>query len=252
MGDDEKIVLGVSDLDTLGEGRYLNDQIIAFYFNYLFSNLDDESKPVTRLVSPSMSLLIANCRDDEGVKEFVESMSSKRVVVFVVNDNEDFSAGDGGNHWSTLVYDRTKNMFLHFDSQGFSMEGVGREGVNNFYALKLYDAVKEHVGPGGEVARLQTSSSLKKQRNKKKSVMSLTGAGAGLPVFKECETPEQTNNYDCGLYVLAIAKEICRWCSRGHNKSDIVSTIKKNVDSSVEQRMREEVLKIVEGKLVDS
>ncbi|KAL6529584.1 hypothetical protein OROGR_015207 [Orobanche gracilis] len=63
-------------------------------------------------------------------------MSSIRLVLFVVNDNDDFGGGDGGNHWSILVYDRTKNLFLHFDSM---------EGVNNFYAMKLYDAVKEYI-----------------------------------------------------------------------------------------------------------
>ncbi|KAL8092925.1 NEDD8-specific protease 1-like [Apium graveolens] len=140
----------------------------------------------------------------------------------------------------------TKNMFLHFDSM---------KGVNNFHAEKLYNAVKEYMGPGGEVSRPQTSSSSrKKQGNRKKSVT--RGAKdtmiAGLPEFRECETPQQTNGYDCGLYVLAIAREICQWCSRGHNKNDMISTIQKNVDYSVEMKMRGEVLKIIEEMTTDS
>lgn len=233
------VVLRDSDLDILREPCYLDDQIIRFYFTYLTYSIDTITDVL--LVEPSQSRLIAI--DKECVEEFVQSwkISTKRVVLFPVNDGE-----DGGNHWSNLVYDRTKNLFLHFDSM---------KGVNNFHAEKLYNAVKEHMGPGGEVSRPQTSSaSRKKQRNRKPSV---TGGVkdatlAGLPKFRECETPQQTNGYDCGLYVLAIAREICQWCSRGHNKSDMISTIQKNVDHSVETKMRSEVLKIVEDMTTDS
>lgn len=180
------VVLRDFNLDILREPCYLDDQIIEFYFTYLSSSIDTITDVL--LVEPSQSRLIAN--DKECVEEYVQSwkISSKRVVLFPVNDGE-----DGGNHWSILVYDRTKNLFMHFDSM---------EGVNNFHAEKLYNAVKEHMGPGGEVSRSQASSS---------------------------ETPQQSNGYDCGLYVLAIAREICQWCSRGHNKSDMISTIQKNV-----------------------
>ncbi|KAL6553990.1 hypothetical protein OROMI_019663 [Orobanche minor] len=242
------IVLRASDLDTLRGPCFLNDQIIAFYFTYLSSSINTKTDML--LVTPSISLWIANCEDDKFVEEYFQSckMSSKRLVLFVVNDNDDFVGGDSGNHWSILVYDRTKNLFLHFDSM---------EGVNNFHAKKLYDAVKEYMGPGGEVSRPQTSSSsLKKQRNKKKSVPSVTGGAKatalpGLPRFMECKTPQQSNGYDCGLYVLAIARAICQWCSHEHNQSDMISAIEKNVDYSVEMKMRSEVLKIIQEVTAD-
>lgn len=260
MGDKEvlkykDIVLRDSDLDTLRGPCFLNDQIIAFYFTYLSSSFSTSID--TLLVTPSISLWIANCEDSKFVEEYVQSckISSKRLVLFVINDSENFGGGDSGNHWSILVYDRMKNLFLHFDSM---------EGVNSFHAMKLYEALKEYMGPGGEVSRPQTSASLKKQKNKKKSVTrgskatvpsetkgSKPTALAGLPMFMECKTPQQSNGYDCGLYVLAIARTICQWCSHENNKSDMISAIEKNVDYSVEMKMRSEVLEIIQDMTAD-
>lgn len=257
------IVVQRSDLDTLREGCFLTDQIIAFYFTYLSSSFN--TKTDTLLVLPSISQLITNCKDAKSVEEYVEScqMSSKRLVLFVVNDNEDFVGGGGGTHWSILVYDRTKNLFLHFDSI---------KGLNTPYAVKLYDALKEFMGPGGESSRPHaSSSSLKKQRKKKKNVPPVNRGGskstvppvageseatalAGLPMFTECETtPQQSNGYDCGLYVLAIARAICQWCSPEHSGSDMISTIEKYVDHySVEMKMRSEVSDIIQEMAADN
>ncbi|KAL1832776.1 hypothetical protein ACET3Z_002427 [Daucus carota] len=218
------IVLRNSDIDTLKGPCFLSDQIIAFYFTYLSCSFNTKTDML--LVPPSISLWIANCEDTTCVEDYVRSceMSSKRLVLFVVNDNEDFGGGDGGNHWSILVYDRTKNLFLHFDSM---------MGVNTPYAVKLYDALKEFMGPGGESSIPHTSSSLtKQQRKKKKSGPSVQRGSkptqppvtreseatvvSGLPMFAECETtPQQQNGYDCGLYVLAIARAIFR-CWRSY------------------------------------
>uniref|UniRef100_A0A803L9U6 Ubiquitin-like protease family profile domain-containing protein n=1 Tax=Chenopodium quinoa TaxID=63459 RepID=A0A803L9U6_CHEQI len=91
------------------------------------------------LVKPSISVCLATC-EDKFVEEFAQSckLSSKRLVLFAIYDNDDYR----GSHWSIIVYDRTNNSFLHYDSM---------EGVNNFHAMKLFDAIKEFMGPGGEV-----------------------------------------------------------------------------------------------------
>ncbi|KAL5717693.1 Ulp1 peptidase [Ranunculus cassubicifolius] len=230
------IVLRDSDLDTLRGPCYLNDDIISFYFRYLFfssTKTDD-----ILLVIPSESLCLANC-DDKYVKEFAQSnnLSSKSLVLFAINDS---GGDDSGSHWSILVYDRTENKFLHFDSM---------EGENSVHAMKVYHAIKEYMGPGGDVSRPQ-----KKHRNKKKLAAKPVGgtkpesvgatASVGLPTFTDCKTPPQSNGYDCGLYVLAIAREVCRCWSLG-NISDMLSAIEENVDVSVEVKMRNKVLEII-------
>ncbi|KAK9706087.1 hypothetical protein RND81_07G103500 [Saponaria officinalis] len=236
----EDIVLRESDLDTLQGPCFLTDQIIAFYFSYLSSsekNLSSSCKTDDiLLVPPSTSILLANCDDDK-----------ERLVLFVVNDCDDFCGGDSGSHWSTLVYSRSMNAFLHLDSMS---------GANNLLAEKLYDAVKNYMGIGGEVPRKQTSSSLKKQKNKNKRVQPVSksslkvanAAPVGLPVFKEWkEMPQQSNGYDCGIYALAIAGAIVDWFSNGMDSNDdVLSVVAKRVDQSVEVRMRGEILELVQ------
>ncbi|KAL9242395.1 hypothetical protein vseg_016397 [Gypsophila vaccaria] len=126
----------------------------------------------------------------------------------------------------------------------------------NSHAKKLYNAVKSYMGLGGEVPGKQTSSSQKKQQNnRKKNEQSVSGrevtnaaAPAGLPVFKEWkDTPQQSNGYDCGIYVLAISRAIVDWFSRGmDSKSDMLSVVAKHVDQSVEVRMQSEILKLID------
>ena len=157
----EDIVLRVSDSDILEGPYYLNDQIIAFYFGYLSSSCDSND---ILLVPPSVSFWLANCKE-EALKDIIEplKLSSKKLVLFTVNDNDDLSGGDSGTHWSLLVYDRSSNTFSHHDSM---------EGVNNSHAMKLYEAVKGFMGP---TAKPNTaSSSTPKGRMKKKKDVGAT------------------------------------------------------------------------------
>ncbi|GMY21198.1 NEDD8-specific protease 1-like [Fagus crenata] len=242
----EDIVLRASDLDILEGPCYLNDQIIAFYFGYLSSSCNNND---ILLVPPSVSFWLANCRDED-LKDLIEplKLSSKKLIIFTVNDNDDLSGGDSGTHWSLIVYDRSKNTFSHHDSM---------EGVNNAHALKLYEAVKGFMGKAAEPTTLPSSSSSQGRTRKRKDMsatakavaVAKSGAAAdAAPSFIECNTPQQTNGYDCGLYVIAIAKVICQWhSSKSKDKeSNWISAIERHVDASLEMTMRKEVLKLIE------
>lgn len=235
----EDIVLRVSDSDILEGPYYLNDQIIAFYFGYLSSSCDSND---ILLVPPSVSFWLANCKE-EALKDIIEplKLSSKKLVLFTVNDNDDLSGGDSGTHWSLLVYDRSSNTFSHHDSM---------EGVNNSHAMKLFEAVKGFMGP---TAKPNTaSSSTPKGRMKKKKDVGATAKAVAVadaePSFIECDTPQQTNGYDCGLYVIAIAKVICQWHSskKKGKESNWISAIERQVNASLEMTMRDELLKLIE------
>ena len=237
------IVLRVSDLDVLEGPCYLNDQIIAFYFGYL-SSLGNSNDIL--LIPPSVSFWIANC-GDENLKDIIEplKLSSKNMVLFTINDNDDLGGGNCGTHWSLLVYDRSKNAFSHHDSM---------EGVNNFHATKLYGAVKGFMGSTALPTTLTSPSSSKGRTKKRKDVAKAvavaksTAVVDATPCFIECNTPQQTNGYDCGLYVMAIAKVICQWHSskRKDKESNWFSAIERHVNASLEMTMRSEVLKLIE------
>ncbi|GAV77304.1 Peptidase_C48 domain-containing protein, partial [Cephalotus follicularis] len=184
---------------------YLNDQVIGLYFLYLSSLLNSSD---VLLVQPFIFLWIANRDDLETFKYCIEplKLSGKKLVLFTVNDNDVLSGGGSGTHWSLLVYDRNMNAFLRLDSM---------EGVNNSDSMKLYEAVKGYMGTSYGSSSLETSSksSVNGRNKKKKEVVAVRTKSmtdpTTPPTFMECQTPQQTHGYDCGLYIMAVARAIC-------------------------------------------
>eukprot|EP00268_Persea_americana_P014125 TRINITY_DN16263_c0_g1_i1.p1 TRINITY_DN16263_c0_g1~~TRINITY_DN16263_c0_g1_i1.p1 ORF type:complete len:254 (+),score=45.22 TRINITY_DN16263_c0_g1_i1:438-1199(+) len=219
------VVLRQLDLDILNGHFCLNDRIIEFYFSYLSSTY---TSPDILLVPPAISFYISNCSDSESLNSFIEPLKlpDKKIVIFTINDNEDFSEV-GGLHWSLLAFSRSMNAFVHHDTAG---------GLNRKHAKKLYNAVKGFVAVCDSVP---TSS--KKRENKK------AGCPTPVPDFIECSTtPQQQNGYDCGLYVMAIAKVICDWYENGSKDENWFLSMEKQVNSSIERTMRGEILKLIE------
>lgn len=226
------VVLRRSDLDLLEGPVYLNDRIIEFYFSYLSMLHPSED---IHFVTPTISFWLANSKDSESfINAFVEPLKTFKVVIFTVNNNDDMSKTDGGTHWSLLVYYRDTKTFVHYDSFKY---------INNWYAIKLYQAVKEHLssteGSGS------TSEEFCQIRKRRRKIYPIAAMG---PYFREHSTPQQTNGYDCGLYVMAIAGVICRWCIADLKKNHelLFPDIMEHVDNSVESTMRPELLHIIE------
>lgn len=202
------VVLRRSDLTILSGPHFLNDRIIEFYFSYLTSCHPSE---FILLVPPTISFWVTNCPDLESIKDFLQPLNlpSKKLVIFPVNDNNDVEKAEGGSHWSLLAFYRGKNMFVHHDSFG---------GSNKRYAKRLYEALVPYMG---------------------------ISDGA----YVECSnTPQQMNGYDCGLYVLAIARAICCWYAREGPKDEEdlwFSYVKEQVSPSVVFGMRNEILGLI-------
>ncbi|WJX52406.1 serine/threonine protein kinase Ran1 [Trifolium repens] len=95
-------------------------------------------------------------------------------------------------------------MFLHHDS---------KEGSNDMQAKKLFETLKDCVVRSANGK--ENIKPKKKNNNKRSSKPSVTSSKLSAPSvsippsFEECTTPQQTNGYDCGLFVLAIARAIC-------------------------------------------
>ncbi|KAK2972762.1 hypothetical protein RJ640_019410 [Escallonia rubra] len=236
-------VLRSSDLDILRGPCYLNDQIIGFYFQYLASSFDCDD---LLLVSPSLSFWLAHTQDLDNQSVASMNFSNKEVIIFSVNDNEDFGGHDDGSHWSLLVYDRSMNAFVHHDSM---------QGANNLHAVKLYEAVKPFVGGASSSSTKPKSSSSSTRNNKKKKKEPTankpkpSAASNAPPAFIErSSTPQQTNGYDCGLYVIAIARIICQWHASNSKKKaeNWFPALEKHVNASVELSLRDEVVKLIE------
>ena len=202
-------VLRQSDLAILNSPNYLNDRIIEFYFSYLSSCHPSEH---ILLVPPSIAYWTMNCPDTDSLKEFLQPLNipSKKLIIFPVNDNDDVAAAGGGSHWSLLAYEKTTNVFVHHDSLG---------GSNKYDAKRLYESLIPHMGV--DIPR---------------------------PGFIESDcTPQQSNGYDCGLYVIAIAKEICKWFDSNEKVNEHLwfSHVKEQVNASAVSKLRSEILELI-------
>lgn len=206
------VVLRRSDLDILTGPYYLNDRIIEFYFSYL--SLSHPSQDIL-LVPPSIAFWIMKCPVIEALKDFLEPLhlSDKALILFPINDNDDVNIAEGGSHWSVLAYYRHANLFVHHDSC---------RSMNTAPAKQLYKAVVGYMGFSGSASEAS---------------------------FMECtDSPKQVNGHDCGLYVTAIARVICRWhvnCKNTNTKDLWFSDVTEKVTPSAVAGMRSEILALI-------
>ena len=101
---------------------------------------------------------------------------------------------------SLLVFHRPSNTLRHYDSSG----GSGNAAAAKRLAAAVGPALQP-PGAGGGGSGSSGSGS---------SGTGSSGASGGGPRFVEVvDTPRQCNGYDCGVYVLAVARAACeRWC----------------------------------------
>ncbi|KAG7534919.1 Ulp1 protease family C-terminal catalytic domain [Arabidopsis thaliana x Arabidopsis arenosa] len=203
----EDVVLRRSDLDILNGPNFLNDRVIEFYLSFLSTV---HSSPTISLIPPSIAFWISNCPDTEYLKDFMKPLNlrDKDLLIFPVNDNSNVEVAEGGLHWSLLVYYKEANTFVHHDSF---------MGVNKWSAKQLFKAVSPFVSNGDAS-------------------------------YKECtDTPQQKNGYDCGVFLLAIARVICEWFSAGgmKNRDELWFTNVKETVPDLVNHLREEILGLI-------
>lgn len=164
------------------------------------------------LVPPSIAFWIKECPDEASLKDFLQPLhlSRKQLIIFPINDNDDVAMAEGGSHWSLLAFERNANLFVHHDSSG---------SLNNTHSRKVYRAVVSYTSPDANLINWS-------------------------------DTPKQTNGYDCGLYVTAIARGICEWYANEGPKDLWFSKIKEQVTPSAVSKMRGEILELVSNLMV--
>ncbi|KAF8082747.1 hypothetical protein N665_0809s0048 [Sinapis alba] len=211
--DDDKIlsyndvVLRRSDLDILNGPNFLNDRVIEFYLSYLSTI---HTSPAISLIPPSITFWISNCPDTESLKDFIKPLRLRDsdLLIFPVNDNTNVELAEGGLHWSLLVYYKEANSFYHHDSL---------MGLNKWSAKQLFDAVSPFVSDGEATYR------------------------------EWSDAPQQKNGYDCGVYLLGVARVICQWFSSGgvKNRDELWFTDVKETVPDLVNHLREEMVGLI-------
>ena len=108
------IVFKEEDLQSLNEGEWISDSIIAFWFKYLEEILYKENQNILFIPPSVTQVLKAGLTDDFGMILQPLNIWQKKYIIMAVNDNK--LDKSGGQHWSLLVYTIKENVWYHYDS----------------------------------------------------------------------------------------------------------------------------------------
>jgi len=188
--------LRTSDISLLKGNKWLNDNLIGFWFDYLENQLYKEFSDGIAFLSPNVVHFIKSAvikQNNADVHSMLSTMSlrDKQLVIIPVNDCDIYSGEMGGSHWSLLVYSAHRHVFEHYDSFRGSVNRTHAEHIVSILAPLL-------------LAEQVTDMELD---------------------LTEMECTQQDNNYDCGIHLICNTEAVCRKRFRSDDRhiSDICS-----------------------------
>lgn len=202
----ENSLLRQSDVELLNIPNWLNDNIIAFWFEYLENDVYKDHKKSLGFVCPQVVQYL-KFGLPEDVKNTIEELEldKKQYVLFPVNDCRAQTV-PGGTHWSLLVYNASENLFEHYDSYPGSCNLPVAESLAKVLAMFLRGASK----------------------------------CGHSPLIQEMPCTQQSNTYDCGMHVICNAEGLCKmYIARDKRPLNDI------VPSSVVARSREKLKDII-------
>lgn len=188
------VSLTSEDIATLAPRSFLSDLIIAF----AFQSIAESSPSSHRFLQPASVFMAACGITDAQLAHIFQPLhlDVADVVYLPVNNNDQPSRAYGGSHWSLLQFRRATNSFHHYDSFA---------GYNDDVARRIAAAFTVALAP--------------------------TAAAAPPAFVVESAAPQQTNSFDCGIFVICIAEAL-------ENVSDVTAAL-ANVPLRCETRRAE-------------
>ena len=113
------------------------------------------------------------------------NLNNHEWVIYTINNNSDPEKGDGGTHWSLLIYRKKDNKYIYFDSV---------KEVNLRHAKELITNLavdNESFGMNGD-----------------------------LPTYKVAKCKQQNNSFDCGIFVMVYMSAIISNITGGREIED--------------------------------
>ncbi|KAK7082895.1 SUMO1 sentrin specific peptidase 8, partial [Halocaridina rubra] len=164
-----------SDLRLLEGRNWLNDSLIAFWFEHLQHEVFGGISRIL-FISPEVTQLI-KMGDPNELPIFLDPLEArfKDHIFLAVNDNSSVIAS-GGSHWSLLIYSKYDNKWYHYDSQ---------RGCNYKDARCLVTRINSY----------------------------LERAIPATLVDAQCT--QQDNSYDCGAFVMTYAYRAAEQAVKG-------------------------------------
>ena len=214
------------DVISLSDGKYVTDSILLFFITILRKNKKwamDRNK--IKIVDPSVAHLLKNyrCLDTICNQKTEQKLNEYDWVMYPVNN--DAPEGNGGTHWSLLVYRKNGNKFLHFDPI---------KGMNKKHAIELMLKIQDEEMIGSD--------------------------GYG-PQFVEIQCEKQKNGFDCGPFVMIFLETIIDNIIKGreadderyvlHKAGELREILRKIIGEEILKKLGKNVIKNTEEKKKD-
>lgn len=206
------------ELMTLKGDGWLVDAVI----NYVFAVLSTSYKDIC-FVGPALSLVLTNLQNADEKTVNAEAcglqLGLRDLVLFPVSDNTEFDKDNQGKHWSLLI--------LQFSNDRSKCRFIHHDSLfqSNLSHASRLAGVLSHVLP--EVTE-----------------------------FIDAESPRQRNYYDCGVFVLAMAKSIGDWWKKhgqrkdtGRFQADWIQTLKSDVTQETVTKTRRNSFKKLDAEM---
>jgi len=203
-----------SDVDLLEGDNWVNDNIIAFYFEWLTNERFKEFKEIILFMDPSTIFLTENSEDPEELKTCLVALNlDTKARVFMPINNHTTTETAGGTHWALLVYEREHDRFVYYDSYYSEIIEAARLAAFKIYPLLGVEDYKE----------------------------------GNVPKITLGECPKQINGYDCGLYVASFA-ELLLAAFLGEQTKTLKQSVTPATIASKRKEIKELVLKLQYAK----
>lgn len=194
-------LLRKSDIQLLKGPSWLNDTLISFYFEYL--EIDCYKNNSKLLFVPPDVTQCVKISPLRELEVFLGPLEAKnRAFIFFALNNNEHIESSGGTHWSLLVFSHPERMVFHFDSS---------RGMNQYQAVELGEKLMNYFG--------------------------LPSMGR----FCEPNCLQQSNGYDCGIYVLCHAEHIASHVLSGRKVQEVPVLGREQVVGK-----RQDILNVIE------
>ena len=124
---EEEIILSTNkceitkkDIKTLSPHTYLNDAIIAFYYEVIQDKYPNDN---IAFLAPAVSQsIILNANTDEDIEDAKQcifiplGLNTKKFIFAPINDTQRFEYKESGSHWTLNIVDVDNNKIYYLDS----------------------------------------------------------------------------------------------------------------------------------------
>lgn len=203
----DDVSLYLSDLRNLLDDEWLSDSNISWafsfiYHGYLFPLLKNslensrfhryqEGKDIfispICLLLPTFTFLIANSPDPKDLiscQVLPPNLSESQFIFCPLNDNDDFASSEGGSHWSLVLFCKLQSLDSTNNKKEYTQKAL------------VYDSMFE----ANSIETKRLVQNMSKILHDPKDSKSTTD----WEIVNIRESPQQTNNSDCGVYVTSV------------------------------------------------